>query len=109
MDSLPGAHCLAVRHNEKVSKKVFIALEGLSQEQFEAWKPPIDQLRAIHNGQGVIVSCAGADMMHAHHAAWQYQRHEHAGLTQGMSATHSAAARVSSAAAVAASASPAQI
>ena len=60
LDSLPGAHCLDVRHNERVSKKVFIAVEGLSQEQFEAWEPPIDQLRALPSGHGVIVSCAGA-------------------------------------------------
>ena len=69
LDSLPGAHCLAVRHNERVSKKVFIALEGLSLQQFEAWKPPIAQLRDIPNSHGVIVSCTGAAMLHVLHKA----------------------------------------
>ena len=85
-----------MRHNERVSRMVFIALEGLSLEQFGAWKPPIAQLRDIPNSHGVIVSCAGAAVLHAHHAAWHCHIHQHAGLTRGLSAAHHAAAGVPS-------------
>ena len=63
LGSLPQASCISVGHNRDV-KYVFIAVEGLSREQFEAWEPPLAQLRSIPSGDdiiGAIVSCAGHD------------------------------------------------
>ena len=61
MSSLPEARCLYVGHNMKI-KKVFIAIEGLSREQFEQWEAPVPQLRGIASGKdilSVMVSCSG--------------------------------------------------
>ncbi len=61
MSSLPEARCLYLGHNMKI-KKVFIAIEGLSREQFEQWEAPVPQLRGIASGKdilSVMVSCSG--------------------------------------------------
>ena len=62
MSSLPRASCLYVGHDTK-TRKVFLALEGLTREQFECWEPPIAQLKgtlsSIEDIRSVIGSCAG--------------------------------------------------
>ena len=62
MSSLPQASCMYVGHDTK-TRKVFMAIEGLTQEQFENWDPPIAQLKgtlsSIEDIRSVIVSCAG--------------------------------------------------
>lgn len=74
LSSLPDAGCLCVNHNRKL-RKVFIALEGLTRDQFEAWQPPMAQLRDIPSCSGilgVIVSCVGQCVLR-HKRVWQYK------------------------------------
>ena len=66
MSSLQGASCLYVGHHVKL-KKVFMAIEGLTREQFEQWDPPVAQLKGIPDSKdifSVIVSCAGQHWSH---------------------------------------------